>query len=244
MKGRPVKLDLLVKKPSFWLIIAVVLVGLGAGLVYKYTDIANRFKPTSSKTVMTQQETQDLINKVGKIMLLPQNETPTIATVADREKLSAQQFFTYAQNGDKVLIYQKARKAIIYRPGTNQIIEVGPVNIAPNQAATPTAEKVIKRYKMVIYNGTEVVGLTKKYDGVVSENVPNIDITDRDNAKKSDYDKSILVDLAGDKKVLSQTIADKLKLTLSGLPKGEMKPENADFLVILGKDFATPTPKK
>lgn len=57
-------------------------------------------------------------------MELPAGEQPTLATVADQEKLKGQDFFSHAQNGDKLLIYPKAKKAILYRPSTGKIIEV------------------------------------------------------------------------------------------------------------------------
>lgn len=83
-------------------------------------------------------ETAKLVATVGKLIELPVNETPTIATVSDKSKLSGQQFFANAQNGDKVLIYSQAKKAILYRPSTNKIIEVAPINLAPSPSVSPT----------------------------------------------------------------------------------------------------------
>jgi hypothetical protein len=61
------------------------------------------------------------------------------------EKVKDQPFFKNAKNGDKVLIYTNAKKAILYRPGEKRIIEVGAVNINNQQQdpnATPSAEVV------------------------------------------------------------------------------------------------------
>jgi hypothetical protein len=52
-----------------------------------------------------------------------------VATVSDPEKLKEQPFFTQAKKGDKLLIYAKARKAILYDPAINKIIEVSTLNI-------------------------------------------------------------------------------------------------------------------
>jgi hypothetical protein len=79
-------------------------------------------------------EIRILVDRVGRIVALPQNETPTVATITDVEKLKEQPFFANAQNGDKILIYSQARKAYLYRPEENKIIEVAPINIKENQS--------------------------------------------------------------------------------------------------------------
>jgi hypothetical protein len=74
------------------------------------------------------EETQQLVEEVGKIIELPE-EVPTIATVTEIEKVREQKFFAKAENGDKVLIFTGAKKAILYRPSEKKIIEVGVVNV-------------------------------------------------------------------------------------------------------------------
>ena len=75
----------------------------------------------------------DLVSKVGKITELP-NEEPTIATVRNIKELATEPFFKDAKNGDKVLIYTKSKKAIIYRPSSSKIIQSGPINFNSDQA--------------------------------------------------------------------------------------------------------------
>ena len=77
---------------------------------------------------VSQKEIDDMIERVGKIIELPDGETPTLATVTDLEKVGDQAFFKKAKVGDKVLVYQKAGKAYLYRPTDNKIVEVGVVN--------------------------------------------------------------------------------------------------------------------
>jgi hypothetical protein len=74
-------------------------------------------------------ETQEIVALVGRLMVLPEEETPTVATVTDPEKLKDQVFFANAKKGDKVLIYTQAKKAILYDPAQDKIIEVAPLNI-------------------------------------------------------------------------------------------------------------------
>ena len=92
---------------------------------------------TANPQKVSQEENQKIIDAVGKLVLLPEGEAPTIATVTDPEKLKGQQaFFARAAEGDKVLIYTGALKAIMYRPSENKIIEIAPLVIG-NPNATP-----------------------------------------------------------------------------------------------------------
>lgn len=83
----------------------------------------------------TQKEIKKLTARIGGFMELPAGEQPTLATVADQEKLKGQEFFSHAQNGDKLLIYPKAKKAILYRPSTGKIIEV--TNLTSGSQSVP-----------------------------------------------------------------------------------------------------------
>lgn len=70
----------------------------------------------------------EVIRMVGKHMVLPEGEVPTMATVSDPEKLKDQPFFMNAKKGDKVLIFSDSRKAILYNPTSDRIVEVAPIN--------------------------------------------------------------------------------------------------------------------
>jgi hypothetical protein len=69
----------------------------------------------------------DVLAEVGKLTTLPVGETPQISTVTDLKPLAGQPFFADAKLGDKVIIYQVAKKAIIYRPSENKIVIVAPI---------------------------------------------------------------------------------------------------------------------
>ena len=110
--------------------------------VYFYTQYSSI---KANPQQISQQEVADLVTKVGNLYGgLPKDETPTVATVADPTALNSQPFFANAQKGDKVLIYNQARKAILYNPTENKIVEVAPINIGdqtPVPAATSTKGK-------------------------------------------------------------------------------------------------------
>jgi hypothetical protein len=56
-----------------------------------------------------------------------------MATVLEQDKLKDQPFFARAQNGDKVIIYTQNKKAILYRPSENRIIEVAPLVVSEDE---------------------------------------------------------------------------------------------------------------
>ena len=78
----------------------------------------------------------DTINSVGQLLVLPAGETPTIATVANLDQIKNQPFFANAKVGDKVLIYSKSQKAILYDPSINKIIEIAPLDLGNIQNST------------------------------------------------------------------------------------------------------------
>lgn len=91
---------------------------------YFYNEIGRlRASPQTSSS----NELREIVTKVGKLYVLPEGEEPTLATVADPEQLKGQPFFERAKKGDKVLVYNKAQKAILYDPILNKIVEVAPI---------------------------------------------------------------------------------------------------------------------
>jgi hypothetical protein len=80
--------------------------------------------------------TTSIIDLIGKLIILPTGEEPTIATVSDPSKLKDQPFFVNAKTGDKVLIYQNAKKAYLYSVTENKLIEVAPINVGVSSTST------------------------------------------------------------------------------------------------------------
>jgi hypothetical protein len=88
-----------------------------------------------------------LVKEVGELIELPQNETPTVATVKDPKVLKDQPFFAKAEEGDQVLLYTNAKTAILYRPGTHKLIEVGPITTGSSPAVNSSAGSTSKTKK-------------------------------------------------------------------------------------------------
>lgn len=73
-------------------------------------------------------EINSIVAKVGKLIPLPTDETPSLATVKDASKLK-DPFYKNAMTGDIVLIYVRARKHILYRESSNKVIEVATIGL-------------------------------------------------------------------------------------------------------------------
>ncbi len=217
-----------------WLLVAFAAVVLGGGgtSLYFYRQYAVTSSQLSTLSAVTQEGAKALTARVSLLMLLPTDEEPTIATVMDKDKLKNQPFFANAQNGDKVLIYTKAKKAILYRPTQNRIIDVGPITIG-QQDATPSAKA--GEISITLYNGTANASLTASYESKILSKVQNALISARQNAKSAAYPKTIIIDIKGDKPAQVTQIARDLGISVASLPDGEATP-SSDFLIILGAD--------
>lgn len=191
-----------------------------------YKNQRNQINADSQK--VAQDEVRKLVVEVGKLIDLPTSEEPTVVTVTDVSKLASQPFFAKAKNGDKVLIYTNAKKAILYDPQTKKIIDTAPINVG-----SPSAQVSVP--KVVLRNGTQTTGLTTKVETEIKKTI-QVDVTIKENASKNNYDKTIIVIMNNSAKDIAESIAKVLNASVGDLPTGEEKPAGADILVILGKD--------
>ena len=77
---------------------------------------------------LTKKQVQEIIKKESLLIVVPEKEEPIVATIIDVKSLSKDQpFYKDAKNGDKLIIYPKAKKAIIYDPDRNILVNVGPI---------------------------------------------------------------------------------------------------------------------
>ncbi len=126
-------------------IVLGLLIGAVLALIpsyYFYTKYQQAQKLLKNPQQVSLEQTKSVVDKVGKLIALPNDETPSLATVQDKSKLKDQPFFKNAVNGDKLLLFIKAKKAILYRESNNKIIEVAPINIQ-KQAAAPTGSATV-----------------------------------------------------------------------------------------------------
>lgn len=95
----------------------------------------------------------------------------------------------------------------------------------------------MKAKKAILYD--PLAGLTKKFEPVLLESYPSLEVVQKADAK-GDYKESLIIDLSGNNSSQITQLATALKLKLNLLPKEETKPQNADILIILGEDKANP----
>jgi hypothetical protein len=133
------KINLAFSKKSVAIVVGVLVVITIIVLLFIQNNRSQKeISRLKTQVVATeQQEAQTLVTLVGKLVELPTDETPTIATVTDKEKLSGQSFFSRSENGDRLLIYPKIRKVYLYRPSINKLIDIAPISL---DQTTPTPQ--------------------------------------------------------------------------------------------------------
>lgn len=207
-------------------------------------------------TKTAEDELTQITNSIGKMMELP-DETPTLATINDKSKLEKSPFFDRAENGDKVLLYTNEKKAILYRPSTQKIVDVTTINVTDGKAAVPSSDtqsvtdtpkegvvatdpvavpaEVGFSPKIALYNGTMKIGVTNTLEDSIVAKFPAVIVEKKEKAAKSDYTETQVIDLSGK----NADFVTKLAAAISGkvvatLPEGEVNP-GTDILVIVGQ---------
>jgi len=211
------------------LMVLLVLTGLLTGNLIRNNPQALGL--LKGKEILDKEEAAFVV-KVGKSISLP-DEKPIVASVADLDKLAGQPFFKNAKEGDKVLIYANSKKVILYRSEEERVVEVGAINIEGQGGEVAGLET--EAFKIALLNGTKVAGLTKELEEKLKEAMPEVEIKIKASAAKTDYEKTIVVDLVGDKEAVVKELAEKLEAEVGSLPEGEKELEGVDFLVIVGQ---------
>lgn len=192
----------------------------------------------------------DTTKAIGKIYQFP-NEVPVLATVTDKEKLAGQPFFDLAENGDKVLVFNTARKVILYRPRTKKIVNFSNLNpsdlavqaqLPDQQASTapsPAPPENSNLAKIVLFNGTTDARVTQQFRQRIEALQLDGEIIGTRSAAVTDYKKTLIVALTPVGEVVSSAIAQSLGVTVGSLPVGETAPAG-DVLIVIGEDVINP----
>ena len=78
------------------------------------------------------------VKQVSKHVMVPVGEEPAVLTITDKSKVKSE-FLKSGETGDKVLIYQRSQRAIIYRPSTDKVVDIVAVSIGDASQEKPRA---------------------------------------------------------------------------------------------------------
>ena len=109
-------------------IVAVLLIAAVGAAIFFWND-ARQAKQQSPEGVAqkNQQETDQVVSTLSKIILIEGEDKPTVARVEnpDTLKKANQDFYKNVQVGDYLVLYPQ--RAIIYRLGENKIVNIAPI---------------------------------------------------------------------------------------------------------------------
>lgn len=111
---------------TYILITIILLISSISGFFYiKYLTLLK--DPLAQVEQKNLQHTRDVINSLSKLILLPDNQTPTVAIAKNIESLKKSNpvFFKEIKKEDYLIIYPE--QAIIYRRQENKIINIAPI---------------------------------------------------------------------------------------------------------------------
>lgn len=218
------------RKLLILILIGALVIGTIIGIIL---FIKNYFELKSYKD---ERDVELLKERLAQHLALPEEE-PLIATVTDVEKLKAEQpFYRNAQNGDKVFIWKD--KALLYRLEDDKIIDFG---IIISKNTEQTNEQQITSTTIVVLNGAGTANIANQARQRIesAESIAtSISSVETQNAQNNSYTESIVVDISGGNTNLVSQIAETVGATVkTELPVDEVVPENADVVVIIGRDF-------
>ncbi len=242
-------------KTSFILGIVVTLV-FGLFVIWAVSSLRDASEKEAAN-VFKGQFDEKVLKEIGNVVALP-DEIPQVMTVQDVSKLSGQAFFVGASNGDMVLAFPKAQKAVLYRPTDKKVIGYSSINIPqqpqdePSQASnsatnnkkakiSPTPIKKQELPRVVILNGTKEKGLAKKASDLLDKK--NVEVVSLGNTI-GDYKNSRVASVSKTKKVTSDDLQKivsnitKVPVKIGALPEKEKVSGSTDVVIILGDDFA------
>ncbi len=200
-------------------IVAVILLVVGV-VIY-----AVALRP---KVLTDKQQMESVRRAVGKLIVLPNSEDPTLATVTDTGLLTDTFLKENSQTGDKVLVYYKARKVYIYRPTIKKLVATGPLAI--QASASQVAGTRVK-----IRNGTTSDEAVHDITNTLQNNYKTMSVLQSDASLRHDYPQTIVIDLTdGEKYDLVSNIAQSIGAVRGILPTGEVRPDDTDILIITG----------
>lgn len=165
---------------------------------------------------------------VGKLMLLPKDEEPTLAVVTDKKKVTDPFLASKVDDGDEVLVYTNNQIVIVYRPKINKIVTVGKVNADPALAESVDAT-------LTILDGSNNPEKVKEIIDAINAAYPDMKITDGGKASRTDFPTTLIIDNKEAKDYLVDALAKLANGKRGIVPISEVK-QSTDLEIIVGLD--------
>jgi hypothetical protein len=126
-------------------IVLVILIVCMGGFAFYFYQKASELK--SGSLTVIEKQAREIIARVGKIIMLPEGEMPVVVNLNDPAQFKDVPFFAKAKVGDKALFYQMSKRAYLYDPVANKILEVATISldaVRTTPKATDTTKKTVK----------------------------------------------------------------------------------------------------
>lgn len=229
---------------TLFILLALFSIGFGGYAYWQWQQTQELLKDPAKRE---QEEFKSTVAKIGSLIKLPTDETPTLATVSEADRLKNMTFFKDAQNGDKVLMYIKNRKAYLYRPADEILVEVATINVSDQANANQQQPNVLGTQQnstvrnntsssvasLTIRNGTQIPNLAATAREKLASS-KNFEVTSTQDAARTDYAQSVVVVLNEEFEQQGKELAKLYKSEpVIVPPQGETVP-NTDLLLILG----------
>ena len=166
--------------------------------------------------------------KVGKLILLPTNEEPTLAEVTDNKTIKDAVLAKSSKNGDQILFYTKSRLVVVYRPSINKIVLAGDLFADPAYSEADGAT-------IIVMNGNNDDSKTQGIIADIKRIYPNSVVSFGGKTVRSDFPKTIVIDNTSKKDNFRAALIQDIKGNLGVVPLSETKTDS-DIMIIVGKD--------
>ena len=208
-------------------------------------------KSKSKQETAQSAENVAVLDELGKLVDLPVGETPVIATIIDKTKLSDEPFFAKAVNDDVVVMYPTSKVAYIFRPSNKKIIDFTRVAIADdvtsgNQGISQTTttpsgntsssntSAAAMPIKIKVFNGNATTDYSSVMVPILRDKYLSGAVVTAAGLAKGSYTENIVCDPLGAQKAKAEEIALMVGGSVNPCPAGE-DITGYDIIVILSQ---------
>ena len=123
-----------VSKKNVFFLLAIGLV-LVVG-VFAYSEYRQSQNLANNPDLAKEEEAKNVRKNVSKHAIFPEVEDATVATIKDTSTFKDQAFFKEAKVGDKVLVYAKSKRVVLYRPSIDRIVNMTELSVTSGSEST------------------------------------------------------------------------------------------------------------